>query len=140
MAAFTVLGAGTLTLGTVPNDFSGEVLGASITHEYEEVGEARIMLDGSVRPAGQRRTDGLTASVENDLTAAGLYQFLVTNDGIEVPMVFTPSTADGAKWEGSVVARLPGDIGAEEFGAPVVSEIELLGVGSFVFTPAGGAA
>lgn len=135
-AEFTVLGDGTLTLGTTPTDFSGEVLGAAITHEYEDIGEARTMLDGTVRPASQRRLDGLTASIENDLTAAGLYAYLESNDLTEVAMVFTPNTADGAKWTGTVVATLPSEIGSDEYGAPIASEIELKGVGTFTFAPA----
>ena len=136
MSAFTVLGDGTLTLGTgTPSDFSGEVLGAKVTHEYEDIGEARTMLDGTVRPASQRRVDGLTASVENDLTAAGLYAYLETNDLKEVAMAFTPNTADGAKWAGTVVVTLPGEVGSDEYGAPIASEIELKGVGKFTFTP-----
>lgn len=136
MAAFTVLGDGTLTLGTAPTDFSAEVLGASVTHEYEEIGEARTMLDGSVRPAGQKRIDGFTASCENDLTAAGMYQYLMTNDSQEVAITFTPNTADGASWAGTVIARLPSSIGADEYGSPIVSDIELIAVGILTFTPA----
>lgn len=135
MASFTVLGDGLLTLGTTPSDFSGEVLGATVTHEYEDVGEARTMLDGTVRPAGQKRIDGFTASVENDLTASGLYNFLVTNDGTEQAFVFTPNTVDGASWTGTMVCRLPGDIGADEYGSPIVGEIELVAVGNLNFTP-----
>lgn len=136
MAAFTVLGDGTLTLGTTPEDFSGEVLGGQVTHEYEDIGEERTMLDGTVRPAQTKRTDGFTASVENDLTATGLYQFLFESDGDEVAMVFTPNTADGAEWTGTVKCTLPASVGADEYGAPIVSDIELKGVGAFTFTPA----
>jgi len=135
-AEFHVLGVGTITLGETPVDFSGEVLGAKVTHEYEDVGEARTMLDGTVRPAGRRRTDGLTFSVENDLTAAGFYQYLVTNEGQTVPFSFTPNTADGASWAGEVIATLPAEVGADEFGAPIVSDIDLGGVGAFTFTAA----
>lgn len=136
MAAFTVLGDGTLTLGETPQDFSGEVLGATITHEYEDIGNERTLLDGTVRPASQKRTDGFTASVESDLTATGLYQYLVTNDLDEVALAFTPNTADGAQWAGTVVATLPGSVGSDEYGAPIVADVELTGVGAFTFTPA----
>jgi hypothetical protein len=135
-AEFTVLGDGTLTLGSTPSDFSGEVLGAKITHEYEDIGEKRTMLDGTIRPAQQKRTDGFTASVENDLTASGIYQYLVTNDLVEVAIAFTPNTADGAKWTGTVVATLPSEVGSDEYGSPIVSDIELKGVGTFTFAPA----
>jgi len=135
-AEFHLLGIGTLTLGTVPQDFSGEVLGAKVTHEYEDVGEDRTMLDGTVRPASTRRIDGFTASVENDLTSAGLYQYLSTNDGVKVAFEFTPNTADGASWAGEVVAALPGEVGADEFGSPIVSDVELKAVGLLDFTAA----
>lgn len=136
MSAFTVLGDGTLsfTVGTA-SSFEGEVLGAKVTHEYEDVGEARTMLDGTVRPATKRRTDGLTASVENDLTASGLYAFLVANDLKQATFEFVPNTTDGAKWTGTVELALPSEVGADEYGAPIVSDIELAGVGAFVFTP-----
>lgn len=136
MAAFTVLGDGSITLGTAPTEFAGEVLGATITHEYEDIGEERTMLDGTVRPAQQKRTDGFTASVENDLTAAGLYQYLQTNDMTEVAFVFEPNSADGATWTGTVKLNLPASIGADEYGAPIVSDVELKGVGTFTFAPA----
>ena len=136
MAQFTVLGDGTLTLGDTPDDFSGEVLGGQVTHDYEDVGDERIMLDGTIRPAGTRRTDGFTANVENDLTAGGLYKFLMDNDGDPVAFSFVPNTADGAEWNGTVIASLPSSVGSDEYGSPIVSDIELRGVGAFVFTPA----
>lgn len=134
-AKVTYLGDGTLTLGATPTDFSGEVLGAKITHEYNEIGESRTMLDGTVRPASVQRADGLTASIENDLTAAGLYAFLYDNDQTEVAMEFVPNTANGAEWTGTVQVRLPGEVGSDEYGSPIVSDVELPGVGEFTFTP-----
>lgn len=136
MAAFTVLGDGTLTLGETPQDFSGEVLAAAVTHEYEDIGDARTMLNGDERAATRKRTDGFTADVENDLTATGLYQYLVNNDLTEVALVFTPNTTDGASWEGTVVATLPGEVGSDEYGNPIVSSIELDAVGTLTFAPA----
>lgn len=137
MASPVYLGPGTLELGTVPgNDFAGEVLGASVTHDYEDVGDSRTMLDGTPRSASKQRKDGLSISVENDLTAAGLYAYLETNDLTEVPFTFTPNTAAGATWAGTVVATLPADVGADEYGTPIVSEATLEGVGTFTFTPA----
>lgn len=136
MADFTVLGPGTFTLGATPTDFSGEVLGARITHEYEDIGESRTMLDGTVRPASKRRVDGFTASVENDLTGAGLYKYLLDNDMQQVAFEFVPSTGDGATWSGTVLCTLPGEVGSDEYGSPIVSDIELEGVGAFSFVSA----
>ena len=129
----TILGPGTLELGGT--DYAAECSSASITHEYEDVGENRTMLDGSAKVAGQRRIDGLTAEIENDLTPDGLYAYLVANDGSEVPFTYTPNDEDGASWSGTVRLRLPDTIGADEYAAPIVSSIELTGVGIFTFTP-----
>lgn len=136
MAAFTTFGPGTITVGTAPGtDFSGEVLGGKVTHSYEDIGEARTMLSGETRPASRKRTDGLTFNLENDLTAAGLYKYLIDQDLSEASFVYTPNTAGAAAWAGTVVLTLPADIGADEFGAPIVSAVEWAGVGAFTFTP-----
>lgn len=140
MAAWTTLGPGTVTVlagtGGTATDFSGEVLSATVKHEYEEVGETRTMLDGSKRGASQVRTDGIGLSIENDLTAAGLYKFLMDNDGESATVTYTPSTEDGAQWTiTGVVLRLPDEVGADEFGSPLASEVEWTG-GVAAFTPA----
>ncbi len=142
MATYTKLGPGTVkvTVGTgSAEDFSGEVLSATVNHEYEDVGESRTMLDGSVRGAGQRRTDGISLSIENDLTAAGLYQYLMDHDGELATVDYVPSTADGAAWKiDGVTLRLPDSVGADEFGSPLASEVEWSG-GAASFTAAAGA-
>lgn len=136
MSAFTVFGPGTIEIGETGSeiDFAGEVLGGKVTHSYEDIGEARTMLDGTVRPASTRRTDGLAFEVENDLTAAGLYKVLYDGDATEVPFTYTPNTVGGATWAGTVKLSLPAEVGADEFGAPIVSTVELAGVGAFTFT------
>lgn len=136
MAASVPFGPGTVTIGTTPLDFTCEVLGGKVTHAYEDVGEARTMLCGTVRPATKTRTDGLAFELENDLGAAGLYAYLVTNDLTEVVFDYTPNTANGASWDGTVQLTLPSEIGADQFGSPIVSAVEWAGVGGFNFTPA----
>ena len=139
MSSYTQLGPGTVTVqvgSDTATDFSGEVLSATIKHDYEDVGETRTMLDGSKRGAGQTRSDGITLSLENDLTAAGLYQYLVTNDGATATVVYTPNTGAGASWTlTGIILRLPGEVGADEFGAPLASEVEWTG-GTAAFTAA----
>lgn len=132
----TILGPGTLTVGTPGNDFSCEILGGRITHEYEELVARRTPLCGNEKPAARKRNDGLTFTLENDLSADGLYQWLVTNDLTTQAFVFTPNTADGAKWEGEFLATLPTDVGADEYGAPIGSTVTWEGVGAFTFTAA----
>lgn len=139
MAASVPFGPGTMTIGTTPLAFECEVLGGKVTHAYEDVGEARTMLCGTERPSSKKRTDGLSFNLENDLGAAGLYAYLVENDLTEVVFDYTPNTANGASWTGSVQLTLPAEIGADEFGAPIVSAVEWAGVGAFTFTPAAAA-
>lgn len=135
-AKFHTLGPGTLTLGTENTDFSCEITGGKVTHEYADVGESRRMLCGDSRPASKTRTDGLAFDVENDLTAAGLYAYLYEHDLETAPFVFVPNTADGTEWAGTVVLTLPEEIGSDEFGGPIVSSVEWGGVGTFTFDPA----
>lgn len=137
MATYENLGPATITIGTAPGtNFSGEFLGVKIVHNYEDIGESRVMLDGSERPSSKRRTDGVTGSLENDLTAAGLYVYLQTNDLTEADCVIE-QTETGSTWTGKVQLALPAEIGADEFGSPIVSDIEWDAVGTFAFTPAG---
>lgn len=139
MSSYVKFGPGTVTVqvgSDTATDFSGEVLSATVKHEYEDVGETRTMLDGSKRGAGQTRSDGISLSIENDLTAAGLYQYLVTNDGADATVVYTPNTAAGASWTiTGLKLRLPSDVGADEYGAPLASEVEWTG-GTAAFTAA----
>lgn len=140
MATTVPFGPGTITLGATPLDFSCEVLGGRVTHTYEEVGETRTMLCGTAKPSSKSRTDGLSFDLENDLTDTGMYSYLLANDLTEAAFVYTPNTADGASWAGTVQLVLPADIGADEFGAPIVSSVEFAGVGAFTFTPSTAAA
>ena len=141
-ATVTALGPGVVTVGTSPLDFSCEVVGASITHEYEETNERRVRLCGDAVEASEERTDGFTANLENDLMAAGLYAFLQANDLTVQDFSFIPNSGVGAttpaEWTGQVVVRLPSSIGADEFGSPIASDIEWKASGApatFAFTP-----
>lgn len=132
----TKFGPGTVTLGTTtPLDFSCEVLGGTVNHEYEDVTDARTTLCGDVIAGQVRRKDGLTFQLVNDLTAAGLYAYLMSNDLSEQTFSYEPHT-DGASWSGKVQTRLPDTIGADEYGADLESEVTWPGVGVFTFTPA----
>lgn len=137
-AVVTPLGPGLVTIGTSPLDFTCEVVGASITHEYEQVGEERTRLCGDIVSASEQRRDGFTASLENDLAAGALYDYLQNNDLTDADFEFTPNNTVGAKWSGSVRLRLPASIGADSFGEPIASDIDwkAVGTGVFAFTPA----
>jgi hypothetical protein len=137
--AATRFGPGTLTFtidaGT-PADFAAEVKGGGVTHSYENVGDPITYLDGTAEPVGATRIDGLTFEVDNDLTAAGLYQFLLTNDLVLADFVYTPNTASGASWAGIVQLRLPDGVQGESYGAKLTGSVELAGSGPFTFTAA----
>jgi len=134
----TVLGPGTVTIDVAgePVDFSAEVKSAKIQHEYDEVYEAVTYLDGSQSPATNRRADAFSASLDNDLAAGGLYALLVDNDLATAELTYTPNTTAGAKWVGSVILTLPSEIGTDDMGSPIASEIEWAAVGTFTYTPA----
>jgi len=133
------LGPGLVTIGATPLDFSCEVVGATVTHEYEEVSEAVTRLCGDSLPGTETRQDGFTAELHNDITETGLYAYLYQNDMTDQPFEYTPNTEVGtttpAVWSGTIRLRLPSEIGADEFGSPIGSEIEWLAVGPLVFAP-----
>jgi hypothetical protein len=137
-AKWVTLGDGdvTITVGTggTAKSFACEFLNARVLHEYNDVGDARTMLCGQKRAAGKTRLDGFGGEVENDLTEDGLYSFLLANDMQLGTVEFTPNTADGAKWViTGVTLTLPEEIGGEEYGAEIKSEVEWTG-GTAVFT------
>ena len=138
-AKFTLLGPGDVEVevgtGGTTTSFACEFANAKVLHDYEDVGDDRTMLCGQKRAAGKQRYDGFGGELENDLSAAGLYKFLMDHDLETATVTFTPNTADGAKWVISgLTLTLPEEIGADEFGAPIASEVEW-GGGTAVFTP-----
>lgn len=137
-SSWTEFGPGTVTVGTAPLDFSCEVLGGKIGHEYEDVGSTRTTLCGERRGARKRRTDRVKLKLENDLTAAGLYAWLQTRPDPVNPaseaITYTPNTAGGAHWDGDIFPTLPAEIGADEFGAPIASEVDWEADGLLAFT------
>lgn len=135
-------GVGTVKVGDISQSgnltvvaFESECEGAVITHEYSETGEERTMLDGQSIPASATRADGFTAQIVNNLDASGLYNYLENHDLSEQEFEFVPNTAHGGKWVGIVQVRLPAEIGSDEFGNPIVSEIEWPAVGKLDYVP-----
>ena len=136
MAASVPFGPGTITIGATPLDFTCEVLGGKVTHTYADVGDARTMLCGTKRPSSKDRTDGLAFEVENDLTAAGLYAYLMTNDLTEQDFDYTPNTANARR--GPVrCAPSPARL-ARTVRLPDCVAVEWAGVGVFTLTPGAG--
>lgn len=140
----TKLGPGKITIGTAPFDFSCEVRGGAVTHDYDTE-DPETMLCGDVVSGKATRTDGLTFQLYNDLTDTGLYAYLIAHDLESVDFEYTPNTdttnAGGdtitpAKWSGTVRLTLPDEVGADEYGANIESEVEWEGVGHFTFAAA----
>ena len=130
------LGDGTLTIGDTPFDFSCEVTGASVTHDYDDGEDPVTTLCGQkVAGSGQSRTDGLEFSTLASLESTGLYKYCQDHDLDTVAFAFTPNTTNGAKWAGHVQLRLPESIGADEYGANIEAEYTWIGTDLFVFTP-----
>lgn len=139
--AETPFGPGTVTItigsGTpTPLEFSCEVTGGAVTHEYEVL-ETKRKLCGTAVQDKRTRADGVKFDLENDLTAGGLYAILAAQG--ESPAAATidyePNTAYAASWAGSVVPLLPAEIGADEYGKPIASSVEWPAVGLLAFTP-----
>jgi hypothetical protein len=134
----TKFGPGTMTFTVAagpPVEFAQEVKGGGITHEYSEAGEATTYLDASSESAGATRGDKLAVTCDFDLGAAGLYAFLDTNDLLDAAVVYTPNTASGASWTGTVQLRMPDGATAENFGAKISGGLELPFIGKAVFEP-----
>lgn len=137
-------GPGTVTFtwpgGGVAEHYECEVTSGSISHSYEDVDQATRLCDTVKRPARRVRVgDGITLSLVTSLDADGLYARLHEHDLEEVQVEFVPNTAVGAGWSGTVVAQLPSEVSAGEWGSDLEAEIELQSPGLFEFTPATGA-
>lgn len=139
--AETPFGPGTVTItwgGATPSEleFSCEVTGGAVTHEYEVL-ETKRKLCGTAVQDKRTRTDGVKFDLENDLTAAGLYAILMAlpESPDAAAIDYVPNTANGAGWAGNVVTLLPAEIGADEYGKPIASSVEWPAVGLLAFTP-----
>jgi hypothetical protein len=135
--AWTKFGPGTViyTVDAAPVDFSIEVKGGGIKHAYNDVGEAITYLDGTTDPAGAQRVDSVSLICDFDFGAAGYYAFLEAHDLEDVQIEFTPSSASGASWAGTVRLRLPESASAESFGAKIGGTVVHQFVGKALFTP-----
>lgn len=137
----TRFGPGTVSFtatGGTAEQFEAEVTGGGVTHSYDDVDQATRMIDTSKRPPSRvRGPDGVKLNLVNNLTATGLYAFLVEHDLETAQLEFTPHTADGASWAGEVTLQLPAEVNASEWGEELKSELTLTAVSLFTFTPAG---
>lgn len=139
----TKFGPGTLTLDPAgnltgqagPMEISCQVSSGGVTHEYEDTDDPQTVLCGDSTEGNTERRDGLTFDHLADLTASGVYAFLLANDLQACEFEYVPNTASGATWAGSVQLRLPDGVQADEFGSPLSGSVTWPGVGVFAFTP-----
>lgn len=124
---YTRLGAGTLSVGTVPLDISAQVVGALLTSSLD-TGDMITVLTGEQLGSGSTTTASLTGSIILDPKAGGIGEFSYQNHGQIVPFVFTPNTAAGITATGELtMTKL--DIGATEYGALLQPDFEWAVVG-----------
>jgi len=130
-------GTVTFTIDASETPVSAEVTGGAVLHSYSET-ERKAVLSDTVKPSAKliRDADALRLDLVNDLGTSGLYSLIQNNDLVVAEVVFTPHTATGASWAGSVTLRLPDEVGAGEWGEDMASTVELPAVGTFTFTPA----
>lgn len=121
------LGAGTLTVGTVPLDISAQVVGATLASSLD-TGDAITVLTGEQLTSGATTESTLSGSIILDPNTGGIGEFSWTNHGLVVPFDFTPNTASGMTVTGELMmTRL--DIGADEYGALMNPDFEWTVVG-----------
>lgn len=119
------LGPGTLTFGTSPLDVSCQVTACAVVPtENVSTTEAVPVLCGEELPAEDTvtMTYALTATLIQDLAAAGVVDWSWTNEGTLQDFVFVPNTAAGRQVTGQ--ARVvPLTIGGEVGGSRPTSDL-----------------
>lgn len=105
------MGPGTLTFGAVPLDVSCQVKELTIDPSTDE-GDSVDVLCGETLEGDETTRWTMSGEVLQDLAAAGLVQWCLTNKAAVQAFVFVPSTAHGRKVTGFVKVRPIGIGGA----------------------------
>ena len=134
-------GPGTVTItwdGDTPTSIECEVTGGGVGHNYDTVSQATRLCDTTKRPDRLVRAgDTLSLDVTPDFDGPSVYSAFHEHDLEDAQIVFTPNTATGASWAGTVTTQLPSEVSAAEWGEDFTGTIELQSTSTFVFTPAG---
>jgi len=129
------LGPGTLTIGTVPTDFTCQVTAARVEWAVDE-GDDVVVLCGETVPGARTYSASLTATILSDLGAvAGIVEFSWTNKGTQQAFEFTPNASAGKSVTGTVIVD-PISVGGDESGQNMTSDFEFACVGEPVIGPA----
>jgi SAP domain len=130
---------GTLTLGTVPTDFSCQVTNIRINSAYSDDGDPLEVLCGDTIPAGRKLDSRSLAGTfvqdwDNPTAGASLTKFLYANDLDVVDFEYVPN-AEADTITGSVRIEVPGETWGGDVNSRITSDFEWFIQGEPVFTP-----
>ena len=133
---------GTLTLGTVPTDFSCQVTNIRINSAYSDDGDPLEVLCGDKIPAGRKLDSRSLAGTfvqdwDNPTAAASLTKFLYEHDLEVIDFEYVPNAASDTI-TGSVRIEVPGETWGGDVNTRITSDFEWFIQGDPVFTPAVG--
>ena len=133
-ATVVKLGPGSLTIGTVPNDFTCQVTAARVEWDVDE-GDDVVVLCGETVPGARTYSSTLTATILSDLGAASsIIEFSWTNKGTQHPFEFIPNSTAAKGVTGTVIVD-PISVGGDESGQNMSSDFEFAIVGDPVIGP-----
>ena len=121
---YSPLGPGTLTLGATPFDVSCQIENAAL--EWNKTSSSELWtLCGGMIPALPLYSAHLTGRiVQDNMQGSGAAAYCYTNMGKSVAFVFTPNTADAAKYTGTLIVD-PLTFGStDKYGAPQVADFD----------------
>lgn len=127
-------GPGTLRIGDEATAIDASCMVNECTLEPDkDTGDSKTMLCGTVKPGAVTYTWTLNGNLDVDSDdPAGLFAFLDSHAGEQVPFEYTPSNG-GTKAEGTIVAD-PLAFGGDEYGADMASDFEFDVVGKPTYT------
>lgn len=130
---------GTLTLGTVPTDFSCQVTNIRINSAYSDDGDALEVLCGDSVPAGRKLDSRSLAGTfiqdwDNPTAASSLTKFLYANDLDLVAFEYVPNAAADTI-TGTVRIEVPGETWGGDVNTRITSDFEWFIQGEPTFTP-----
>ena len=133
-AVSTILGPGTLTIGTTPGkDVSTQVRSCALEVDKEQE-DALPVLSGDQVAGSVAYTYTLKGSILQDLAVVdGVVQYSWDNAGMELDFVFTPNSSALASFTGRLIVD-PLNVGGDEMSAVLESKFEWVCVGAPVPT------
>jgi len=120
------LGPGTLTLEA--NDFSAQAAAVRLTPSVDSTDGTPTLAEPEPAPLSTVSWALNLDAIQDWEDAAGIVNYLMDNALAEVPFVWTPSTADGTAYNGTVQI-IPIEVGGD-VAVQVVTSVELPIVGT----------